>query len=482
MMARGFNLSMFSKILLATGLGATAVFGIPKVMEKPKIENSQNITQPNNISRTVPNNKSEAIFSYAPIVKKSSGAVVNVYARSIEKGKVAVDFFGGAFRFPDRELQSQGSGVIVRPNGIIVTNNHVVEGATELVVVLGDKKEYPAKVIVTDPKTDLAVLKIMNETGPLPYLEFASTANAEVGDQVLAIGNPFGVGQTVTSGIISALARTDVGITDYSFFIQTDAAINPGNSGGALVDMTGKLVGINTAIYSQSGNSAGIGFAIPSEMVKHIVDSALSTGKVVRAWSGIKGQTVTNQIATTMNLAKPSGVLVSEVYANSGAANAGVKRGDVIIALDGVEVADENGLRYLAATKTPNDIVKFDVIRNGSKLSLSGRITAPLGTDKTDEKVITQNNSLKGLRIVTLTPYLADNIGIDLFQKGVVVTGVMNNSNASDVGFRNGDVIVDVDGNEIHSVAELVKLMGSNKQCEVTIIREQKAITAILVL
>lgn len=477
----GANSNML-KLLLVAGLGAGAVTAAPKVVEfLDKDKTAQVQTNNNEINRIVPQSKSAAIVSYAPIVKSASGAVVNVYARSVQKGRVAIDPFWGPFQIPDRASQSQGSGVIVREDGVIVTNNHVVSGAQELQVVLGDKREYSAKVLVADPRSDLAVLKIDTKGEKLTPLKFADTSAALVGDQVLAIGNPFGVGQTVTSGIISALARTDVGITDYSFFIQTDAAINPGNSGGALVDMQGNLVGINTAIFSQSGSSAGVGFAIPAEMVKRVVDGVLANGRIIRAWTGVKGQNITSEMAQTLNLSKPTGVLITDIYPNSGAANAGLKRGDVITSFNGTAVADEAGLRYLAATKAPNDKVNIEYIRGGSKSNVELKLSELPG-GKADEKLLNGNHSFGGAKVAILTPSLADSKGIDPFLKGIVITEVANGSNAQQSGLKAGDLVLDIDGKAINDIQSLESMLGKSKQAILTIMREGQTIRGPIIL
>jgi len=481
---------MITKLLVAIGIGAAAVAAAPQISNFVQNESSQGAPenaplatpaiQAPETPRVVPLTKGDAIASYAPVVRQASGAVVNVYARSIQRGRVAVDPFWGAFRIPDRASQSQGSGVIVQSDGVIVTNNHVVQGATELVVVLGDRREFPARVVLTDTRTDLAVLRIDTGGQRLNALSFADTTNAQVGDQVLAIGNPFGVGQTVTSGIISALARTDVGITDYSFFIQTDASINPGNSGGALVDMSGKLVGINTAIFSQSGSSAGVGFAIPAEMVKRVVDGALSVGRVVRPWSGVRGQTVDNEMATTMNLPRPGGVVVTEVYQGSAASQAGLRRGDVIVGLGGSEVNDESSLRYLAATKAPNEQVIFEFYRGGRKLTGRGTLSVPPGRGSADSRLVDGKNGFGGLSVATLNPALADEKGLDPFLHGLIVTQVAENSAAQQSGFQVGDLILEINGDPIENFEALNAKLSREERGQVTIKRGDRTITAVL--
>ena len=308
--------------------------------------------------KQVPHTSAEVELSYAPLVKEVSPAVVNVYSKKVVRQNVSPfandPIFREFFGTPQQRVQnSLGSGVIVSEDGVIVTNNHVVSDADELLVVLSDRREYEAELILADERTDLAVLRIDPEGEPLPRARYGDTRDTEVGDIVLAIGNPFGVGQTVTSGIISATARTDVGVSDYSFFLQTDAAVNPGNSGGALINTKGELVGVNTAIFSRSGGSNGIGFAIPAEMVKRVVDAAVNEGRIVRPWLGLKAQSVTYDIAKAQGLNRPVGVMVTEVFDDGPADAAGLKRGDLITQIDGREVFDENGLKFLAATRSP---------------------------------------------------------------------------------------------------------------------------------
>ena len=250
---------------------------------------------------------------------------------------------------------SLGSGVIVGADGVIVTNNHVVEGGQEFRVVLNDRREFPAELVMKDERTDLAVLRIDTKGQTLPFLAFADTRSLAVGDLVLAIGNPFGVGQTVTSGIVSALARTDVGVSDYSSFIQTDASINPGNSGGALVDMQGRLLGVNSMIFSKGGGSNGVGFAIPSEMVKRVVDAAVHGGTLVTPWLGAKGEVIDSQKALALGLDRPRGVLISDIYAGGPADKAGLKEGDVVLTVDGRDVFDDRGMKFIAATKAEGE-------------------------------------------------------------------------------------------------------------------------------
>src|ERR1044072_5660208 len=310
--------------------------------------------------RRVPTSATELRYSYAPVVQKVTPSVVNVYAaRVVENRNPFMEdpffrrfFCGGQGTMPQQGQRSVGSGVIVDAGGLVMTNNHVIEGATEVKIALADKREFEAEIVLKDSRTDLAVLRVKDGRERFAAIDIGNSDELQVGDVVLAIGHPFGVGQTVTHGIVSALARTQVGITDYQFFIQTDAAINPGNSGGALVDMTGRLAGVNTAIFSRSGGSQGIGFAIPANMVRVVVASAKSGGKAVkRPWLGARLQAVTPEIAETLGLKLPSGALVANVAPNSPAARAGLKPSDLIVAIDGQTVDDPNAFDYRFATR-----------------------------------------------------------------------------------------------------------------------------------
>src|ERR1700675_1369288 len=329
--------------------------------------------------RRVPSSPAEVKWSYAPIVQRAQPAVVNVYAaKMVQNRNPLLDdpifrrFFGVPGQGPEQMQRSLGSGVMVDPSGLVVTNVHVIEGADEVKVSLSDKREFEAEIVLKDPRSDLAILRLKDAKKKFPTLDFANSDELLVGDMVLAIGNPFGVGQTVTHGIISALARTQVGITDYQFFIQTDAAINPGNSGGALVDMTGKPAGVNTAIFSRSGGSQGIGFAIPANMVRVVVASAKSGGKAVkRPWLGARLQAVTPEIAESLGLKRPAGALVASVSPGSPAARAGLRTGDLITAIDGQAVDDPNAFDYRFATRPLGGTSQSDVPRGAKAIKLT---------------------------------------------------------------------------------------------------------------
>lgn len=406
----------------------------------------------------VPQSKAQIDLTFAPLVKQTAPAVVNVYTQKKVRSRASPiqQMIYGNIGPKERVQNSLGSGVIVGAEGIIVTNNHVIEGADSFRVVLSDRREYSAELLLADERTDLAVLKIDPEGATLPTLEFADTRDLEVGDLVLAIGNPFGVGQTVTSGIISATARTDVGVSDYAFFLQTDAAVNPGNSGGALVGTNGQLVGVNTAIFSRSGGSNGIGFAIPAEMVKRVVDAAINEGTFVRPWLGLSAQSVTYDLAKAQGLDRPVGVMVTEVYDDGPADKAGLRRGDLVLSIDGREVVDERGLKFLAATRSPGETTRLAVLRGGKNRSFNVKLAPPPGATEADLVLLEGRNAFAGARVVELSPRLAEENGLDPFQKGsgIYVHSVMRRSIARSY-FRPGDIIRSVNGRPVLKVSEL---------------------------
>tara|TARA_R110000868_G_scaffold35549_1_gene127341 strand:+ start:1697 stop:3115 length:1419 start_codon:yes stop_codon:yes gene_type:complete len=411
--------------------------------------------------RIVPETRTEMQLSFAPIVRDVAPAVVNVYSRRVvaNQNPFANDpVFSRMFRSQPREQNSLGSGVIVDHSGVVVTNNHVVAGATELRVVLADRREFEATVLLTDEATDLAVLKIDTDE-PLPTLPFNMTDDPEVGDLVLAIGNPFGVGQTVTSGIVSALARTDVGQTDFASFIQTDAAINPGNSGGALVDMRGQLIGINSMIFSRSGGSNGIGFAIPVELVRRVVETALSEGELIRPWLGARLQPVTSDIASTFGMDRPRGALVSEVYPRAAADEGGLQQGDIILAVDGHEISNDAGARFRLAIRAAGDRAEFTVLRAGHEMTLNVPVEAAPGVTSPDPLVIDGRNPLSGVALVRLSPAFNETVGLDPFMDGVVVMNVQRRSVAARYGFRPGDLVVSLMGAPVDSIEDAQRVL-----------------------
>ena len=355
----------------------------------------------------------------------------------------------------ERAQSSLGSGVIVSADGIVVTNTHVVKvgGAAEIKVALADRREFDAKVILQDEKSDIAVLRIDGK-GPFPFLEFEDSDTIEVGDQVLAIGNPFGIGQTVTGGIISALARTEVTQSGAQMFIQTDAAINPGNSGGALVDMTGKLVGINTAIFTRSGGSHGVGFAIPSNLVKLYVDSAVTGRKLQRPWLGAKLDSVNRDLAEALNLERVAGALVSSVSNKGPAAAAGLEPGDVIVKIDGYDVVDERAVGYRLMTRGIGNTAKLDIVRKGRRMTVDIALRSAPQPGPNDMRVLSGPHPLDGARVANLVPAITDELGIDETE-GVVVLDVSRNSVAARLNIRPGDIVQQVGRLRIDSLATL---------------------------
>ncbi len=429
----------------------------------------------------------EVRLSYSPIVKHVSPAVVNVYAaKTVQTRNPLFDdpifrrFFGGGPGGPGNQVQrSLGSGVIVDPTGLIVTNVHVIEGATEIKVSLADKREFEATVVLKDPRTDLAVMRI-KDSAAFPFLEFANSDALEVGDLVLAIGNPFGVGQTVTHGIVSALARTQVGVSDYQFFIQTDAAINPGNSGGALVDINGRLAGINTAIFSRSGGSQGVGFAIPANMVRVVVASAKAGGSGVRRpWLGATLQSVTPDIAEGLNLKRPTGALVASVRSDGPAARAGLKAGDLIVSIDGQDVDDSNAFDYRFGTKPLGGTAKLDIIRAGREMAATIELaTAP--DAPRDEITITARSPFAGARVANLSPALADELQLQNVDQGVVILSIDEGSVAGNLGFQRGDVIQEVNGKPVGRTRDLDRIAHTpTNGWRIVILRRGQKISAM---
>jgi Do/DeqQ family serine protease len=420
--------------------------------------------------RIVPQSREQVRVSFAPIVRKTAPAVVNVYSRQRVRSNLS-PFFSDPFfqrffgedspfgRPSERVQQSLGSGVIVAADGTIVTNRHVIKDADQVTVVLADRREFEARILRADERTDLAVLKIDVRGERLPFVELGDSDALEVGDFVLAIGDPFGVGQTVTSGIVSALSRTQVGIADYRFFIQTDAAINPGNSGGALVDVDGRLVGINTAIYSRSGGSIGIGFAIPTAMVKTVLSGAGKGGRIVRPWLGASGQAVTAEIAQSIGLPRPVGVLLDKVVSGSPAAEAGIKTGDVIEAVDGREVEDAEALKFRFATLPIGETARLQIWRRGEQRDVTVALQAPPEDPPRDASPIEGNNPLNGATVANLSPALAEEIGMEATKHGVVVLSIDAGGFARRLGLEPGDIIVSINDEAITDVAALKEII-----------------------
>ena len=437
---------------------------------------------------------------FAPVVKKVLPAVVNISSSKVSKVPTEFEqmpddpffrqFFGNQFgqdfgqnfgeepgqgrgrnfngprRAPEqRREEGLGSGVIMTPDGYILTNNHVVDGATDVKVVLGDKREFKAKVIGTDPKSDVAVIKI--DATDLPSITVGDSSKVQVGDYALAIGDPFGVGKTVTMGIVSATGRSNLGIEAYEDFIQTDAAVNPGNSGGALVNDRGELIGINTAIISHgSEGNQGIGFAIPSNMARGVMEQIVDHGKVTRAYMGIVPQDITPALAKSFGEKEGHGALVADVSANSPAQKAGIERGDIIVDVNGKPVEDANGLRMTISMMQPDSTANIKVLRNGSAKDLAVK----LGTMPTEEAVnIPEHNngdsssSLSGVSVENLDAETAKEVGVSPETKGVVVTKVDPSSAAAEAGLQRGDVIQEVNRHAVKNTSEFEQAMRGNK-------------------
>jgi Do/DeqQ family serine protease len=395
-------------------------------------------------------------LSFAPVVKKAAPAVVNISSKRVVRQQVDPfwELFGAGV--PRERIEgSLGSGVIVRADGIIVTNNHVIEGGQEITVSLADRREFPAKVLLADQRADLAVLKI--EATGLPVLPIDVGDDLQVGDLVLAIGDPFGVGQTVTNGIISALNRTDVGTGSVSSYIQTDAAINPGNSGGALVDMDGDLIGVNSFIVSRSGSSSGVGFAIPGPTVRQVVEAALGgRDAVVRPWLGVSGQPVTSEIARTLGLDRPRGLLLASVFPGSSAARAGLQQGDAILSVDGQDVNDETSLNYRIGTRRVGQNVTIEYQRGGQTHTVSAAVQPPPANPPRDQQLIQGRNPFDGAVVLNLSPAVAIELGGDPFTQGqgVIISEIRGGLSAN-AGFRPGDIVRAVNGRTIDTVAQL---------------------------
>jgi Do/DeqQ family serine protease len=433
------------------------------------------IAAPLSAQTRLPASRAEIQLSFAPLVQRVAPAVVNVYSRRVERVQQSPLFNDPFFRhffgdqFPlgqprERIAQSLGSGVIIEADGVIVTNNHVIEGATEIVVALADRREFEARLIAADPRVDLAVLRIDAAGESLPFLEFQDSDSLQVGDLVVAIGNPFGVGQTVTQGIISALGRTGIGDLAAQSFIQTDAAINPGNSGGALVTMDGKLAGINTAIFTRTGGSVGIGFAIPSNLVSSTVASALAGKGIKRPWFGASGEAVTNEIALGLGMTRPAGVLIAEVYPGGPADRAGLRSGDVVLAIDGREVSDPEALKFRIATRKLGETATLDVLRRGQRVALRVMLAEAPEVPPRDVTLLSGNQPLAGATVANLSPAFAEELGINTLETGVIVTEIAPGSPAARLRIRPGDIVVKVNNRDVGTVRELQGLLRGTNQ------------------
>lgn len=434
----------------------------------------------------VPDSERQIRLSFAPLVRKVAPAVVNIYAKRVVREQARSPFsddpffrrfFGEDSPFGGRRQRlenSLGSGVIVDGSGVIVTNHHVIKNADSITIVLADRREFDAKILITDERTDIAVLRVAVKGETLPVVPIGDSDALEVGDLVLAIGNPFGVGQTVSSGIVSGLARTSVGITDFRSFIQTDAAINPGNSGGALVAMDGSLIGINTAIYSRGGGSVGIGFAVPSSMVRSVVKSAIAGKPLVRPWLSLRGEDITADVAAALGHAKPRGVLVETVSKDGPAAAAGLQPGDVIIGIGRHRVDGVQELRFRLATQEIGKQVVLLVRRRSATMRLPFKLRAAPENPPRNRTILDGRHPLSGAEIVNLSPAVAEEVGIDDSATGVLVTRVKKRSSATKAGIRPGDRIVSINDRPIERVAEVKQATAKKRRRWKLLIRRGK--------
>ena len=428
--------------------------------------------------------------SYAGVIKKVTPAVVKIVTTTKVENTSMQDmpgfndpfwrrFFGdqGGGSMPRGQMAPQiqhglGSGVIVTKDGYIMTNNHVVDGAKEVKVTLQDGREFTAKVVGRDPKSDIAVVKV--DANDLPTIPMADSEKIEVGDVVLAIGNPFGVGQTVTSGIVSAKNRGNMGIEDYEDFIQTDAAINPGNSGGALVDINGRLIGVNTAILSRSGGSQGVGFAIPSNLARNVMESLVQNGKVTRGYLGVMIQSITPDLAQEFHLKDNNGALIGDVVPDGPADKAGLKNGDVVTEFNGHPVMDSRRLQLDVASTTPESTVPVEILRDGSKKSLDVTVKQLPGSDKlaaADSSNTSDTGTLNGVEVADLDRQAHEQFNVPKNISGAVVTQVEPGSPAAEAGLKPGAVIQEINHKPVKSADEAVKLTEKSDSNKRTLVR-----------
>ena len=487
---------MKKKSMAAGALALTGLFTLPGLAADTravpgKAEPLRMAPQGPRTLPEVPSSMGQVQITFAPVVKRVAPGVVNVYARSVAQVQVnpfASDpffsqFFGATPEMRQRVQQSLGSGVVVRADGLIVTNNHVVEGGTDIVVALSDKREFKAKVLLADPRTDLAVLKIDTHGETLPVVPFGNSDAVQVGDLVLAIGDPFGVGQTVTMGIVSALARTQVSASDYQFFIQTDAAINPGNSGGALVTTDGRLAGINTAIVSRSGGNVGIGFAIPANLVRRVVEGVeggLKNGgpaSVQLAWVGASGEAVDSAKAAALGLAKPGGVLIKDVYPGGPLGKAGIKSGDVVQSVDGAAVDDMQSLNYRTATHRSGDNVRMHVAEGKSGRDVTVALALPPENPPREAQTIGGRNPLTGARVENISPATATELQMDVMSKGVAIMSVNSSGIAANYGFQPGDIVRNINGTPIERVGQLIHVLNAGNHWDMMVERAGRRLT-----
>jgi serine protease Do len=495
-----------NKYVLSLALMSTAFTGVlvgALVVNKPALDPGSSYAATNKVPAVI--ERSEQSLSKSGVADKLSKdfitisrdvtpAIVTIYSTKITKNKPQYHefmddplfrrFFGTPRNNPNdpgteqpeegSKQEGLGSGVIIDKDGIIVTNNHVIEGADDISVTLYDKRKYKAKVLGADPKTDVAVIKL-DKTKDLPVAKLGDSSRIEVGEWVLAIGNPLGLSSTVTSGIISAKGRADVGVADFEDFIQTDAAINPGNSGGALVNLQGEVIGINTAIASRTGGYMGIGFAIPSNMVKKVMNDLITKGKVVRGFLGIQIQNMNESMAKGLRLDDPNkGIFVGEVVPRSPAAKAGLLPYDVIMELNGRPVTDVNSFRNEIASTDPGQTAKLMVIRDGKKISLDIKLAEldnAVASVKQEPGNVEKPETKLGLEVEPLTPDIMTELGIDKGTKGVIITNVNNTGNAGDAGIMRGDIVQEMNRQKILSVEDFNRVSKTVKSGDAVILK-----------
>ncbi len=466
-------------VVLALGLGSFALAGADRLLNAPATFKFANADEP--ASRN----------SFAPVVKKVLPSVVTITSSrmvktSLQGGDDGIppvfrQFFGGdrdndggQFRMPRQQKeQGLGSGVIVSPNGYILTNNHVVDHATTVTVIMADKHEYKARVVGTDPKTDIAVLKV--DAGSVDPITIGDSDKVQVGDYVLAVGNPFGVGKTVTMGIVSATGRANLGIEDYEDFIQTDASINPGNSGGALVNDRGELIGINTAMLAHgSGGNQGIGFAVPVSVARGVMDQIIKNGKVTRAYLGVMAQEVTPSIAKAFHEPEVRGALIGDVTANSPAQKAGLEKGDIILDINGKPVNNSAELRMRVSLMTPGTNVNVKVFRDGAEKTLPLTLAEmPTETARNEQPENSSEDALQGMTVENVTARTAQQLGLPAAATGVVVTGVDPASKAAESGLKRGDVIQEVNHKLVRNTSDFESAMRNAKDATLLLVNRQ---------
>ncbi|WP_017668849.1 Do family serine endopeptidase [Sandarakinorhabdus sp. AAP62] len=474
-MVQGTKIAVGATIGLLAGVGLAV--GVARLSDTGHVAAQIPPMDTSEVPRAVPA-AGQVALSFSPVVKTAAPAVVNIYTATVDRRPRSLNeefiqrFFGGAPVQP-RVSQSLGSGVIVGADGLIITNNHVVEGADQILVALADRREFKAKILFADPRLDLALLKVETEGAVLPVIRMADSDRVEVGDVTVAIGNPFGVGQTVTTGIVSAVARTGIGVSDWQFFIQTDAAINPGNSGGALLDAQGRLIGVPTAIFSRGGGSNGIGFAIPSKMVRVFLNAA-DKGKLVSGWIGVEGEALTADTAKQLGLDRPGGLLVTAVVPGSPGARAGIRVGDVLRSVDGKEVANGGQLRYSLATEGVGTTLNVQIWRDGAQRQVPVILAAPPENPPRSLTRIAARSILTGVTLANLSPAYAQELGAGLPEQGVVVVAIDGNAPAARF-LRPGALIESVGGQPVKSVADAVRLAQAGALLVRFAVGEQRA-------